>query len=41
MILMANGDIDSCLWNVQRMYKKINDYKDNILNEKTALDGGT
>jgi hypothetical protein len=41
MILLASGELESCLWNVQRMYKKINDYKENIMNEKSAIDGGT
>ena len=41
MILLGCGDIESCKWNAQRMYKKIFTYKENNLqNEKTAVDGG-
>jgi hypothetical protein len=41
MILLHAGDIDSCMYNAERMYKRIFDFKEsNLQNEKLANDGG-
>ena len=41
MILLHAGEVDSCLYNSERMYKRIFDFKEsNLQNEKLANDGG-
>lgn len=42
MILLQAGELDSCIYNSARMYKKIFDYKENNLQNEKSLqnDGG-